>query len=73
MIARLTLSRLALFAAIALVAAGLSACGVKGPLEAPVADKAAGDSKSAEAGDAGSNTVAKPKPHEGFILDPLLR
>ncbi len=60
-------------AAIVLVAAGLTACGVRGPLEPPAQAKAEGDAKSAEAGAAGENSAAPPKPHETFVLDGLLR
>jgi predicted small lipoprotein YifL len=59
--------------ALALVACGLTACGVRGPLEPPPEAVAEGQTKSAEAGAAGENSAAKPKPHEPFILDPLLR
>lgn len=52
---------------------GLSACGVKGPLEPPMQAKAEGEAKSADAADPGSNSAAPPKPHEPFILDKLLR
>lgn len=48
-------------------------CGVKGPLEPPASAKAAGDAKSPEAADPGKNSDAPKKPHEPFILDPLLR
>lgn len=60
---------------LALATAGaLGACGVRGPLEPPVQAKAEGqETKSAEAAAAGENSAAKPKPHEDFLLDPLLR
>ena len=61
------------FAAVVLAAVIVGACGVKGPLDPPSQAKAEGEAKSAEAGAAGENSAAKPKPHEGFILDPLLR
>ncbi|NOT71163.1 MAG: hypothetical protein HOP09_07710 [Hyphomicrobium sp.] len=51
----------------------VSACGVRGPLEPPTQAKAEGEAKSAEAGAAGENSAAKPKPHDGFVLDGLLR
>ncbi len=54
-------------------AAGLAGCGVKGPLEPPPGAKAAGEAKSADAADPGKNSDAPPKPHDSFILDPLLR
>jgi len=55
-------------------AALLGACGVRGPLEPPTQAQTQGEkTKSAEAGAAGENSAAKPKPHEDFILDPLLR
>ncbi len=62
-------------AVLAVAAAGLSACGVKGPLEPPggSAAVASGEAKSAESADPGSNSAAPKKPHEPFILDPLLR
>ncbi|HEY8129705.1 MAG TPA: lipoprotein [Hyphomicrobium sp.] len=62
--------------AVALVGAacaGFAGCGVKGPLEPPPGAKAAGDAKSAESADPGKNSDAPPKPHESFLLDPLLR
>ena len=62
-----------LIAALVLAAAGLSACGVRGPLDPPTQATGTVPNKSPEAGDAGENSAAKPKPHEDFILDPLLR
>lgn len=62
--------------AVALVGAACASfggCGVKGPVEPPPAAKAAGDAKSPNAQAAGQNSDAPPKPHESFILDPLLR
>lgn len=59
--------------ALGFAAGGLGACGVKGALEPPPLAKAEGEAKSADSADAGANSAAKPKPHEGFILDPLLR
>jgi predicted small lipoprotein YifL len=47
-------------------AVGLSACGRKGPLEAPPSAVAA-----AEAG-ADTGEATPPKPDKDFILDPLL-
>ena len=65
-----TAKPLLLIAAMALAVAG---CGVRGPLDPPL--QAADDvpNKSADSADAGENSAAKPKPHEDFILDPLLR
>jgi predicted small lipoprotein YifL len=70
-----TAKSLMIAAAIAFAAAGLSACGVKGPLEPPGGDaaKSEGEAKSSESADAGQNSAAPKKPHETFILDPLLR
>ncbi|MEQ1715056.1 MAG: lipoprotein [Hyphomicrobium sp.] len=60
--------------ALALAAGGLTACGVRGPLEPPPEAIAEGQpTKSAESAAAGENSAAKPKPHEPFILDKLLR
>lgn len=53
--------------------AGIAGCGVKGPLEPPPSAKAAGEAKSADSADPGKNSDAPPKPHESFVLDPLLR
>jgi predicted small lipoprotein YifL len=60
-------------AALLLAVAGLGACGVKGPLEPPVAAKSEGEAKSADSAAAGENSAAAPKPHEPFVLDGLLR
>lgn len=72
--AKQSVTRQALTAA-ALFLAGIAVtgCGVRGSLEAPQAAQAAGQTKSAEAGAAGENSAAKPKPHEPFVLDGLLR
>jgi predicted small lipoprotein YifL len=59
--------------AVAFAAGGLGACGVKGALQPPPEAKADGTAKSADSADAGDNSAAKPKPHDNFILDPLLR
>lgn len=64
------------FLALLLVAGcalALGACGIKGPLEPPAAASETGTAKSAEAGASGENTAAKPKPHEPFILDGIIR
>jgi predicted small lipoprotein YifL len=52
---------------------GLGACGVRGSLDPPPGAKAAGTAKSAEAAGTQPDSAAPPKPHDGFILDPLLR
>ncbi len=68
-----TAKHLMIAAALSLAAGGLGACGVRGPLDPPPVAQAEGQAKSAESADAGENSAAKPKPHEDFILDPLLR
>jgi predicted small lipoprotein YifL len=72
---RVTLTPKATLAA--LVAAGLclglGACGVRGSLDPPPSAKASGTAKSAEAAGTQPESAAPPKPHDGFILDPLLR
>jgi predicted small lipoprotein YifL len=72
---RVTLTPKATLAA--LVAAGLclglGACGVRGSLDPPPSAKAAGTAKSADAAGTQPESAAPPKPHDGFILDPLLR
>jgi len=65
-----SLIALALFCVLGL---GFAGCGVKGPLEPPPGAKIAGDAKSPDAHDPGSNSDAPKKPHEGFLLDPLLQ
>lgn len=60
-------------AVLALAAAGLAGCGVRGSLDAPSEAKAAGTATSAEAGAAGTNSAAAPKPHRPFVLDGILR
>jgi predicted small lipoprotein YifL len=52
---------------------GLAACGVRGSLDPPPAAQAAGTATSAEAAGTQPGSAAPPKPHDGFILDPLLR
>jgi len=52
---------------------GLAACGVRGSLDPPPQAKATGTARSAEAAGTQPDSAAKPKPHEGFILDGLLR
>ncbi len=59
------LLRLSLALALAASAGG---CGIKGGLEAPQAKETA----SAESGQ-GKPEGATPKPHQGFILDGLIR
>lgn len=58
---------------VAWLAGGLAGCGMRGSLDAPPEAKATGTATSAEAGAAGSNSAAPPKPHRGFVLDGLLR
>lgn len=53
--------------------AALGACGVRGSLDPPPQAEAAGTAKSAEASGTQEGSAAPRKPHEGFILDPLLR
>ncbi|MBK9078494.1 MAG: lipoprotein [Hyphomicrobium sp.] len=60
-------------AAVVIAAGALAGCGVRGPLDPPAQAKAEGEAKSAEAGAAGENSAAPPKPHEPFVLDGLLR
>ncbi|HVJ76884.1 MAG TPA: lipoprotein [Hyphomicrobium sp.] len=65
-----SLIAVALFGAVGL---GFAGCGVKGPLEPPPDAKLSGQARSPDAQDPGSNSDAPKKPHEGFVLDPLLR
>jgi hypothetical protein len=61
----------------ALLAAGLclgfGGCGVRGSLDPPPSATATGNAKSAEASGTQPESAAPPKPHDGFVLDPLLR
>jgi predicted small lipoprotein YifL len=52
---------------------GLGACGVRGSLDPPPQAQASGTAKSAEASGTQPDSAAPPKPHDGFVLDPLLR
>lgn len=65
-----SLIAVALFCTVGL---GFAGCGVKGPLEPPPDAKLSGQARSPDAQDPGSNSDAPKKPHEGFVLDPLLR
>lgn len=51
----------------------LGGCGLRGSLDAPEEAKAVGEGQSAQAGAAGTNSAAPPKPHRPFLLDGLLR
>jgi predicted small lipoprotein YifL len=73
MFVRLTARGIGVGLATAFLCLGLAACGVRGSLDAPPQAKAAGTAKSAEASGTQEGSAAPPKPHEGFILDPLLR
>jgi predicted small lipoprotein YifL len=53
-------------------ALSVAACGVRGNLELPPEQKAAETSAQSESGQ-GKPEGAAPKPHQGFILDGLLR
>ena len=61
----------------ALIAAGLclglGGCGVRGALDPPPSAAAAGTARSAEAAGTQPDSVAPEKPHDSFVLDPLLR
>ena len=57
---------------LAALLAGLAACGTRGNLEAPAADKATNTTASADSGQ-GKPEGAALKPHKPFVLDPLLR
>ena len=72
---RVTLTPKAMVAAlmVAGLCLGLGACGVRGSLDPPPSAKAAGTAKSAEASGTQPESAAPPKPHDGFVLDPLLR
>ncbi|MDX2308914.1 MAG: lipoprotein [Hyphomicrobium sp.] len=58
-------------AAVAAIAALLGACGVKGGLDAPPEAKADNTAKAESA--QGKAEGATGKPHQGFILDGILR
>ena len=58
-------------AIVAVLAAALAGCGVRGSLENPAtaADKSTATAESGE----GKKEGEAPKPHRGFILDSLIR
>lgn len=60
--------------ALSILAAGLllAGCGVRGPLQNPKQESAQQTTAPAESGQ-GKPENAAPKPHQGFILDGLLR
>lgn len=66
---------LALGAALVLLAAGLSACGKRGPLDLPPDTKATAEAEQAAAEDGKvieEREKAAEQPHEPFVLDVLL-
>lgn len=72
---RIVARTLALYIAVSLIAAGLAGCGVRGSLEAPQAagaEPAKSTTATAESGQ-GKKEGQADKPHQGFILDGLLR
>ena len=73
MVVKLTPKSIATGLMLAGLCLALGACGVRGSLDPPSAAKASGTAKSAEAAGTQPDSAAPPKPHEGFILDPLLR
>ena len=56
----------------ALIGALTAACGTRGSLESPRAEDAADTTATADSGQ-GKKEGAAPKPHQGFILDGLIR
>lgn len=66
------ITRLVGGAAALAVAVTLAACGVRGPLELPSEQKAAETTAKADSGQAKPEGAA-PKPHQGFVLDRLIR
>ncbi len=64
---------LKIFAVAAVLAVGLTGCGVRGPLEPPPSAKAEGTATSGAAASAGENSASKPEGHRTFVLDGLLR
>jgi predicted small lipoprotein YifL len=72
---RIVARSIALVIAVSLIAAGLSGCGVRGSLEAPQAagaEPAKSATATADSGQGKKEGQAE-KPHQGFILDGLLR
>lgn len=61
-------------AAVVVLATGLllAACGVRGPLELPKESQAQQGTATADSGQ-GKPAGTAPRPHQGFILDGLLR
>jgi predicted small lipoprotein YifL len=73
MLARFTAKGIIAGVVVAALSLGLASCGVRGSLDPPPGAKANGTAKSAESAGTQPDSAAPPKPHEGFILDPLLR
>jgi predicted small lipoprotein YifL len=70
---RLTTKGIGVGIAVVALSLGLASCGVRGALDPPPDAKASGTAKSAESAGTQPDSAAPPKPHDGFILDPLLR
>lgn len=51
----------------------LTGCGVRGPLEAPPGALTKADERAQADSGQGKKENAAPKPHQGFILDGLIR
>lgn len=54
------------------IAAMTAACGTRGSLESPKAEDKADTTATADSGQ-GKKEGAAPRPHQGFILDGLIR
>lgn len=72
LIERRALSRFMTVVAVATAGVIVGACGVRGPLELPPEQKAAATTAQADSGQGKAEGTA-PKPHQGFLLDWLIR
>jgi predicted small lipoprotein YifL len=67
------LKSLQIAASVLIAGLGLAGCGVRGPLEAPPAAKAANEAAATADSGQGKPEGAAAKPHKPFVLDGLIR
>jgi predicted small lipoprotein YifL len=66
-------SRYRTIAVLTLTALALSGCGIRGALEKPDDSQTTTDTNASADSGQGKPANAAPKPHEGFVLDGLIR
>lgn len=60
-------------AVLTLMALALSGCGIRGALDQPADSQTTTDTNASADSGQGKPENAAPKPHEGFVLDRLIR